>query len=211
MSMTEWMIRGQELVTCNCSFGCPCQFNSLPTFGDCRAAVGVRIDTGHYGNVKLDGLNIGLTVAWPTAIHLGHGEIQHIIDERATKEQREALVKILAGEDTEPGKTFFQVFVAMCDTIREPLFSQISFGADLDTCEGHFSVPGVVEARTNAIRNPVTGNVHHAKVSLRAGFEYSEAEMASGSAKSAGPIQLDWSGSHAHLADLHITGQGIVH
>jgi hypothetical protein len=81
----------------------------------------------------------------------------------------------------------------------------------MKTCIGRIHVPGVVDVKTEAIRNPVTGNAHHPKVSLRAGFEFSEAEFASGTISSIGPIALSTSGKHAHLANLHITGQGIVH
>ncbi len=210
MAMTEWMIKGLEIATCNCAYGCPCQFNALPTDGTCRAAVAVHIDKGHYGKVKLDGLTIAATAAWPGAIHMGHGEILPIVDERASEEQRDALLKIMSGQDTEPGATFFQVFVSMCEKVHTPMFKKIDFAADMKSCEAHFSVPGVVEASTTAIRNPVTGNAHHAKVSLRQGFEYVEAEYASGSSKSAGPVKLDNSNRHAHLAMLHITGQGLV-
>ena len=210
MAMTEWMIKGPEIATCNCSYGCPCQFNSLPTDGSCRATVALHIEKGHYGKVKLDGLNIAATAAWPQAIHMGHGEILPIVDERATPEQREALLKIMSGQDTEPGATYFQVFVSMCDKVHEPQFKPIEFKADMKSCEAHFKVPGVVEASTTAIRNPVTGNSHHAKVSLRQGFEFIDAEFCSGSSKSAGPIKLDTAGKHAHLAMIHLTGQGIV-
>ena len=84
MAHTDWMIRGPEISTCNCSYGCPCQFNALPTDGTCRAAVGMHIEKGHHGKVKLDGLNWAATAAWPGPIHMGHGEIQPIVDERAT-------------------------------------------------------------------------------------------------------------------------------
>lgn len=211
MAHTEWMIRGPEITTCNCAFGCPCQFNALPTNGNCRAAVGMHIEKGHYGKVKLDGLNWAFTAAWPGPIHLGHGEFLPIVDERADAAQREALHKIICGRDTEPGATFFNVFNSMCDKVHEPMFKKIEFRSDMKSCEGHFSVPGVVEVRTEAIRNPVTGKPHHPKVSLRAGFEYSEAEYANGTAKSAGPIVLDTKGNHAHLAMLHLTGKGVVH
>jgi hypothetical protein len=211
MAMTEWMIKGPEIASCNCSYGCPCQFNALPTNGDCRAAVGVHIEKGHYGKVKLDGLNFGATAAWPGPIHMGHGEILPIVDERATAEQREALLKIMSGQDTDPGATFFQVFVSMCEKVHEPIFKKIDFAADLKTCEGHMRVPGVVDMATTAILNPVTGKPHHAKVSLRAGFEYDNAEFASGTVSSAGPIKLSTNGKHAHLANLHLTGHGVVH
>ncbi|HKQ25739.1 MAG TPA: DUF1326 domain-containing protein [Burkholderiales bacterium] len=210
MAHTDWMIRGPEIASCNCSYGCPCQFNALPTEGNCRAAVGIQIDQGHYGKLKLDGLRIAATAAWPGPIHMGHGQIQPIVDERATPEQREALLKIMSGQDTEPGATFFQVFVSMCDKVHPPMFKKIDFKADMKSCDGHVSIPGVVEVNTEAIRNPVTGQPHHAKVSLRQGFEYTEAEYASGTIKSSGPIFLNTAGKHAHMAMLHMTGQGVV-
>ncbi len=210
MAMTEWMIRGPEITSCNCSYGCPCQFNALPTNGDCRAAVGMHIDKGHYGKVKLDGLNIAATAAWPGPIHMGHGEILPIVDERATPEQRDALLKIMSGQETEPGATFFQVFVSMCDKVHEPMFKPIEFSVDMKTCKGHIKVPGVVDVATTAILNPVTSKPHHARLALRQGFEYTEAEFASGTVSSKGPIALSTMGKHAHLANLHLTGHGVV-
>ena len=52
--MTPWEIKGRELANCNCNFGCPCQFGILPNRGNCEAAIVYQIDTGHYGDVKLD-------------------------------------------------------------------------------------------------------------------------------------------------------------
>src|SRR5262245_43327597 len=31
-----WEIKGREFGNCNCDYGCPCQFNALPTHGHCR-------------------------------------------------------------------------------------------------------------------------------------------------------------------------------
>ncbi|MDX1430134.1 MAG: DUF1326 domain-containing protein, partial [Rhodothermales bacterium] len=56
MSEIEWEVKGPHFANCNCDYGCPCQFNALPTHGDCRAVVVWRIDEGHYGDVRLDGL-----------------------------------------------------------------------------------------------------------------------------------------------------------
>src|SRR4029079_17012325 len=113
--------------------------------------------------------------------------------------------------DTEPGATFFNVFVSMCEKVHEPMFKPIEFSVDMKSCNGHIRVPGVLDVKTEAIRNPITGNEHHARISLRGGFEFSEAEFASGTIKSKGAITVETSGRHAHLANLHLTGQGIVH
>jgi hypothetical protein len=207
MAFTDWMIRGPEIATCNAPW-MPCQFNHchrrhLP--GGCRHAH----REGSLRQVKLDGLNAA-TPPGPAPSTWARRN-PAIVDERATEQQREALLKIMSGQDTEPGATFFNVFVSMCDKVHTPMFKKIEFKSNMKTCEGHFSVPGVVEAKTEAIRNPVTGKPHHAKISLRQGFEFVEAEFASGTAKSAGPIKLDTNGRHAHLATLHLTGKGIVH
>jgi len=64
----EWRVKGTELANCNCAYGCPCQFNALPTHGDCRAAVGYEIEEGHFGSVRLDGLpyqNVDLKRFYP--------------------------------------------------------------------------------------------------------------------------------------------------
>jgi len=44
---TQWTIKGREFVNCNCSYGCPCQFNGLPTHGKCQAVAGFADDFGY--------------------------------------------------------------------------------------------------------------------------------------------------------------------
>ena len=56
MSATLWTIHGREFANCNCSYGCPCQFNALPTHGHCRGLAVFDIETGFHGSTQLDGL-----------------------------------------------------------------------------------------------------------------------------------------------------------
>ena len=211
MAHVDWMIKGPEIGTCNCDWGCPCQFNALPTRGNCRAVVGIRVDEGHFGDVRLDGLKAVAILAWPGAIHEGHGEALAVIDERASPEQREALLKILTGQETEPFATIFSVVAAMTETMHDPLFRPIEFEADQEARTGRFAVAGLVEARAEPIRNPVTGEEHRARITLPHGFEYLEAEFASSTAKTAGPIENDWTGRHAHFCMLHLGPNGVIH
>src|SRR3954463_9762350 len=122
MAEIDWRLSGIELVTCNCDYGCPCQFNALPTRGDCRAAEAVRIDKGHFGDVRLDSVAFVALFAWPKAIHEGRGEAMLIVDERANEDQRRAVQAIFRGEETEPGATIFNVFSNVIDTYHEPLY-----------------------------------------------------------------------------------------
>ncbi len=33
---TKWTLTGTVVVACNCDYGCPCNFNALPTQGRCE-------------------------------------------------------------------------------------------------------------------------------------------------------------------------------
>ena len=210
MAFTEWTLQGVEFVSCNCAWGCPCQFNSLPTYGDCRALAFGQIEQGRYADTPLDGLRWGVLMAWPKAIHLGNGTMQAIIDERADVRQRAALEAIIHGRDTDPGTLLWQVFATTMTKVLPTLFKPIELALDVEMRTATVRVPGVVEGRGEPIRNPITGAVHRARINLPAGFEYSQAEVASGTARATGPIPLDLRATHAHLTRYHWSTHGVV-
>lgn len=174
MTKTPWRIVADEVATCNCAWGCPCQFNALPTHGRCEALVAVRIRVGHYGATKLDGLAFASAFWWPGPIHEGNGIAQVAIDEKATGDQRAALLKIVSGSE---GCTFFEIFASVVSQALDPLFVPIQFETDRERRVATLSVPGLGEFRAEPIRNPVTGEEHRARIQLPTGFEYQEAEM----------------------------------
>src|SRR5438105_10158259 len=130
--MTPWEIKAKEFANCNCSYGCPCQFNALPTHGFCEAAVALEIEEGRYGEVKLDGLRMGGMFQWPGPVHEGHGKCQPFIDARADEKQRDALLKIMSGQDTDPMATMFAVYYAMLEKVFDPIFAPIAFEVDIE-------------------------------------------------------------------------------
>lgn len=203
-------MQGVEFINCNCAWGCPCQFNSLPTYGDCRALGFGQVEQGRYGNVPLDGLRWGVLLAWPKAIHLGNGTCQAIVDERADAGQRAALEAIIQGRDTDPGTLIWQVFATTMSKVLPTLFRPIELTLDVETRTAAVRVPGLVEGRGEPIRNPITGAVHRARIDLPAGFEYSQTEVASGTSRATGAIALDLQGTHAHLARFHWSTHGVV-
>jgi hypothetical protein len=211
MTETNWTIKGREFLHCNCAYGCPCQFNGLPTHGHCRAVGVIQIDDGHHGDTVLDGLTIAMVAAWPGAIHEGHGQVVPVVDERANEDQREALLRIMSGLDTAEGTTFFQVFSTTWETVHDPVFAPIQFDMDIDGRSARVNIPGVMEARGEPIRNPVTGEVHRARINLPDGFEYDTCEVGRGWAKTQGALPIELTDSHAHFARLHMTESGVVH
>lgn len=211
MSDTEWVIKGQEFVHCSCAYGCPCQFNALPTHGSCEAVAVIEIEEGHHGDTPLSGLRFAAILAWPGAIHEGHGQVVPIIDERANEAQRDAIVRIMSGLDTVPGATFLQVFATTYETVHEPVFTRIDFDLDIDKRSAKLTVPGYIDARGEPILNPVSGEEHRARINLPNGFEYDIAEVGRGWASTQGPIQIELKDSHAQFAKLHMTGKGVIH
>jgi len=98
---TPWSIDADFLQACNCEYGCPCEFEAPPSHGKCEGVGVWRINTGHYGGVKLDGLTFGFAASWPGALHLGGGTGGWVIDAAASPEQRE-----VSGIKGDHGKRF---------------------------------------------------------------------------------------------------------
>jgi hypothetical protein len=208
--MIPWEIKAREFGNCNCSYGCPCQFSDLPTHGNCQAVVGMEIDEGHHGETDLAGVRFACIMQWPGAVHEGRGKCQPIIDSRASEAQQEAVLKIISGEDTEPGKTVFQVFFTTYEQVFEPIVAEIDFEVDIDGRKGLIRIDGLMETSGSPIKNPVTGEEHRARIDLPDGFEYSLAEVGSGTTKTHGNIELDFRESYAQFAHIHLNNHGIV-
>lgn len=105
MATTDWKVSGQYYETCSCDFVCPCitgQMAVMPTQGTCTFAMGFQIESGHYGDVALDGL--GFIILGQTAAEMikGNWTLGVVMDERATPEQRDAITAIASGSAGGP-------------------------------------------------------------------------------------------------------------
>lgn len=209
MPEPKWRMKGQYVKSCNCAFGCPCDFNAKPTYGDCKAIVGMHIDEGHFGDVKLDGLRWAAVAYWPGPLYEGNGRLQAIIDERADESQRDALLTILSGQEQGEG-TFFQILSLIISEMLEPKFLPIDFEFDLDGRTARLAAPDLFEAASEPIKNPVTGDPHRILVNLPEGFEYKEAEVASATIKSRAAIKFESSSTHSSLAYVEHTPSGLA-
>lgn len=211
MAMVDWYIEGIEFSNCNCDYSCPCQFEALPTHGDCRGFEAVRIDKGHFGETPLAGLNVAVLYDWPGPVFEGNGAIQAIIDERADAAQRAALATVLYGGETEEAKTHWWVFHAMSSTVHEPVYSPIEFDVDIDAREARVVIPGILEAAGRPIRSPVSGEEHRVRIDIPNGIEFERAEIGSASSRSSGAIALDLQDSYGQFSVLRHSGSGVVH
>lgn len=209
--MTYWEFSGRELVNCNCEYGCNCQFNALPDKGHCQAVAGIQIDEGHHGDTRLDGLRIAAIFKWPGAVHEGNGEAIAFVDKRADEKQRDALLRIMTGQDTDPMATMFAVYASTLTKLHDPVFTDIAFEVDVDGRRGRLSIDGYVEMTGEPIRNKVTGAEARAQIVLPNGFEYAVADIGSASSRtSGGPVEVDFGNSYGQFANLHLSSHGVV-
>ena len=196
---TKWRMAGEEAASCNCAWGCPCQFNALPTHGRCEALAGWQIHEGYYGDTSLNGVKFARIFWWPGPIHEANGTRQLVIDQEATQEQREALIAIESGKQ---GGAYNEIFSTVGPNVLDVLIAPITFESDRETRKAHVVVRDIGELRAEPIKNPVTGDEHRARIVLPHGFKYKEAEVANTVAMhvtSTAPLIFENQGSYAQL------------
>jgi hypothetical protein len=208
--MTLWEFKGRELVNCSCDYGCNCQFNGLPDKGHCHAVAGIQIDEGHHGETPLDGLRVAAIFKWPGAIHEGNGEVVAFVDRRADEAQRDALLRIMTGQDTDPFATMFAVYASTVTKMHDPVFCDIELELDIDARMGRIFVDGYIETVGEPLRNKVTGETSRAQIVLPEGFEYTVADIGSASSTTAGPVMVALTDSYGQFAHLHLGSHGVV-
>src|SRR5207245_2071291 len=161
----RWELKVEYVESCNCNFGCPCNFSGYPTDGHCEALVGYHVRQGHFGRTRLDGLDVIYAAAWPKAIHQGGGTLRLYVSEAASAEQRDALVRIFSGK--AKGSGAFELFASTMADVQPPVFTAIEFTPD--GRRSTFRIPGALEVQLAPFTNPVSGEVQDVRVNLPKG------------------------------------------
>jgi len=105
MATPKWNISGDYFEACSCDSVCPCPTSGLaapPTKGACDAGLVFHVERGSHGATKLDGLSFAVLLHTPGPMIAGNWTVGMIVDERATAEQRDALVSIGSGQGGGP-------------------------------------------------------------------------------------------------------------
>lgn len=207
-SSVTWKMKGMYAKSCNCAYGCPCDFWDRPTKGFCTGMLGMRIQDGHFGKTPLSGLSFACVYHFPGALHEGNGSLQPFVDERASADQRNALLTILSGK---AGGPWFEVVSSLLATIHQPLFVPIHFDMDFKKLTAKIHIPGHLETVVEPIKNIATGGTHRIQVVMPDGMEYKMAETAMATVnRSQGKIPYDFTNGHTSLAEVVHTQTGVT-
>jgi len=174
MAGVKWGFEAEFIQSCNCDYGCPCNFNGYPTHGNCEALNAYRIREGKFGKVRLDGVKFAMGSWWPKAIHEGNGTGALYVDPGATAEQRNAIEEIWAGKH---GGGAFEIFPKTFANTHPTKLAKIKFV--YDGHDSYFKVDGVGEVRSTHIKNPVTGEEFEGSIELPNGIAWKHAQVTS--------------------------------
>jgi hypothetical protein len=200
----NWTFKADYVETCNCDYGCPCNFSGFPTYGSCRTLILFHIRSGSYGDTKLDGLDFITALSWPKAIHEGNGTAQLFVTNKANEEQRQALISIVSGQAKGDGP--FALFAGTFKYFLESQFVDINI--TIDGKKSSFSVPGVMDVQLESFKNPVTGEEQDTKIQIPTGFIWKLAEAAKSKIMriSTPSLNFDDSGKNAFYSIVEFKG-----
>lgn len=199
--MADWRMRGTYFKSCSCAPGCPCDFMSPPTQGECEGFIGMRVDDGNFDGVSLAGAKWCVAFHWPGPLHEGNGTLKPYFDPSVTSEQLDALGQIMSGQ---VGGTWFEVIASIVTEVKEPAIAPIDF--EVSGRRGTITVGSVMENRFVPIKNPVTGDEETVRVVIPGGMEYSRGDgvaeiLTSEVLRSTDEIAFDHSGVHTSLVE----------
>ncbi|MET7702942.1 DUF1326 domain-containing protein [Streptomyces sp. NPDC005485] len=155
VTIPAWHVAGDWFDVCKCDIPCPCSFAQPPTTGECEGILVWHIREGSYGDVRLDGLNLVMVASFVGNIWAEHSDAYAalILDERADDRQREAIQMIFGGQ---AGSWPAEMMSMAAMEVRGMEFAPIEVEIDEDRAAWRATVPGLVEARAEALSGPTS-------------------------------------------------------
>jgi hypothetical protein len=196
-----WQLRGTVFVACNCDYGCPCNFNALPTQGKCEGQWTWHVDAGGYGDVSLAGLTFTVAVDWPGAIHEGNGTALILVDEQANEQQRDAIGILVGGDVGGP----WAVLAWTWPTVHGPV--PVPYEVDVDGVASRIRAGEHLVLEMEPIRNPVSGAEVHPGAVLPEGLIFKRGDFGSSRQfRVANGISFEHSGRYTAVGPFDYSG-----
>ena len=96
----SWNLSGRYVETCSCDLMCPCNisFDHGATYDYCRATLCFDIERGEIEGTDVGGLKVVAIVDSPKVMTEGNWKLGMFVDENASDEQMDKLVKVFTGQ-----------------------------------------------------------------------------------------------------------------
>jgi hypothetical protein len=95
-----WNLKGSYTETCSCDLICPCNatFDHGATYDYCRVTLVFNIREGEIEGTDIGGLKIAAIADTPKVMTEGNWRLGVFVDENASEEQADKLVKVFTGQ-----------------------------------------------------------------------------------------------------------------
>ena len=95
-----WSLKGSYVETCSCDLICPCNatFDHGATYDYCRVVLVFSIKDGEVDGTDVSGLHVAAIADTPKVMTDGNWKLGMFVDERASDEQMDKLVKVFGGQ-----------------------------------------------------------------------------------------------------------------
>lgn len=143
-----YRVEGDLLEVCDCGVLCPCWVGEDADNGTCEAIVAYHIEKGTINNADVGGLTLVVMVHIPGNILLGNWRAAVVVDDRATKQQEEALLAVWTGQLGGPIADFAKLIGEVVAVIRAPIVFDVQEG------KGTLKVTGYVDAAMAPFKGP---------------------------------------------------------
>ena len=97
-----YQLEGRLLEVCTCNVLCPCWVGEDPDNGTCDGLLSWHVDKGKVDSVDVSDRTIALLCHIPGNILKGGWRVRIYIDDKATAEQKDALVSVWSGQQGGP-------------------------------------------------------------------------------------------------------------
>ncbi len=141
-------LEGSLLEVCTCDVLCPCWIGEDPDGGECLSVVAYHFDRGTVAGVDISGLTVASAVHIPGNILAGNWKQALFVDDAASDEQHDALVKLFTGELGGPLADLAQLVGERVAIERAPISHEIVDGA------GTLKVGDFIDAQMHPYKGP---------------------------------------------------------
>jgi hypothetical protein len=96
----SWNLKGSYAETCSCELMCPCNlsFDHGATYDFCRATLAFSIREGEVDGTDVQGRRVVTIIDTPKVMTDGNWRLGMFVDDQATDEQFDKLVKVFSGQ-----------------------------------------------------------------------------------------------------------------
>ena len=121
-------LEGRLLEVCNCNVLCPCWIGEDPDNGTCDSIMAWRIDKGAVDGVDVSGNTIAAAAHIPGNVLAGNWSVALFVDDKASKAQEDALLKVYTGKAGGPVAELAKLIGTVVSVERTPIRFDVNGG-----------------------------------------------------------------------------------